>query len=107
MTTMETRNMGNQGLAVPAIGLGCMSMSDFYDDPANRSEDEAIATIHRALDIGVTFLDTADVYGIGHNERLVGRAIAGRRHSSPRTPSRAPATRRRVWPGSTCSALRA
>ena len=73
---MHTRALGSQGLAVSAIGLGCMGMSEFYG-PAN--EAESIATIHRALDIGVTFLDTADMYGIGENERLVGRAIARRR----------------------------
>src|SRR5947209_454248 len=74
---MEQRALGQQGLQVPALGLGCMGMSDFY---GGRDEAEAIATIHRALDLGMTFLDTADVYGVGRNEELVGRAIRGRRH---------------------------
>jgi aryl-alcohol dehydrogenase-like predicted oxidoreductase len=73
---METRILGSQGLKVSAVGLGCMGMSDFY---SGRDEAEAIATIHRAVDLGVTFLDTADMYGIGANEELVGRAIKGRR----------------------------
>ena len=73
---METRTLGTQGLTVPALGLGCMGMSEFY---GARDEDEAIATIQRALELGVTFLDTADMYGPFTNERLVGRAIAGRR----------------------------
>jgi aryl-alcohol dehydrogenase-like predicted oxidoreductase len=68
--------LGSQGLVVSAQGLGCMGMSEFYG-PGD--ETESIATIHRALDIGVTFLDTAELYGMGENERLVGRAIAGRR----------------------------
>ena len=73
---MDTRVLGNQGLTVSTIGLGCMGMSEFY---GAADEGEAIATIHRALDIGVTFLDTADMYGPFTNERLVGRAIKGRR----------------------------
>ena len=74
---MEQRRLGAQGLVVPAIGLGCMGMSEFYG-PAD--EREAVDTIHRGLDLGVTFLDTADMYGPFTNERLVGRAIKDRRH---------------------------
>jgi aryl-alcohol dehydrogenase-like predicted oxidoreductase len=73
---MQHRTLGSHGLAVSAIGLGCMGMSEFYGPP---NEQESIATIHRALDIGITMLDTADMYGIGENEKLVGRAIAKRR----------------------------
>src|SRR5919202_7124455 len=73
---MDTRKLGREGLEVPEIGLGCMGMSEFYGDA---DEDESIATIHRALELGASFLDTADMYGSGANERLVGRAIAGRR----------------------------
>ena len=73
---MKQRKLGKQGLTVPAPGLGCMGMSDFY---GTRDDQESIATIHRALDLGVTLLDTADMYGCGENERLVGHAIKGRR----------------------------
>jgi aryl-alcohol dehydrogenase-like predicted oxidoreductase len=73
---MERRRLGTQGLEVGTIGLGCMGMSEFY---GTADEDEAIATIHRALELGVTLLDTADVYGPFKNEELVGRAIKGRR----------------------------
>src|SRR6478672_609072 len=71
---METRKLG--GLTVSAIGLGCMGMSEFY---GRGDERESIATIHRALELGVTLLDTADMYGPFTNEELVGRAIADRR----------------------------
>ncbi|MGA2445345.1 MAG: aldo/keto reductase [Opitutaceae bacterium] len=74
---MKQRKLGAGGPVVSMIGLGCMGMSDFYGD---RDEAEAVATIHHALDRGVTFLDTADMYGYGRNEELVGRAIRGRRH---------------------------
>jgi aryl-alcohol dehydrogenase-like predicted oxidoreductase len=73
---MEQRKLGGQGLVVSAQGLGCMGMSEFY---GTADEGEAIATIHRALELGVNFLDTADMYGPYANERLVGKAIAGRR----------------------------
>jgi aryl-alcohol dehydrogenase-like predicted oxidoreductase len=73
---MEQRTLGSQGLRVSALGLGCMGMSQSYG-PAD--EQEAVATVHRALELGMTFLDTADMYGPFTNERLVGRAIAGRR----------------------------
>jgi aryl-alcohol dehydrogenase-like predicted oxidoreductase len=73
---MNQRKLGTQGLTVSALGLGCMGMSEFY---GARDDHESIATIHRALDLGVNFLDTADVYGCGINEDLVGRATKGRR----------------------------
>ena len=73
---METRKLGSQGLEVSAIGLGCMGMSEFYNQ--DRDEQESLATLHRALELGVTMLDTADMYGKGHNEELVGKAIANR-----------------------------
>ena len=75
---LSTRVLGSgpAALTVSALGLGCMGMSEFYGPP---DESEAVATIHRALDFGVTFLDTADMYGPFTNEQLVGRAIAGRR----------------------------
>src|SRR5919199_6610393 len=71
---MEQRELG--GLKVSALGLGCMGMSEFYGE---RDDEESVATIHRALELGISFLDTADMYGVGRNEELVGRAIKGRR----------------------------
>ncbi len=73
---MERRELGRSGLRVSALGLGCMGMSEFY---GATDEAEAIATIHRSIELDITFLDTADMYGSGANEELVGRAIAGRR----------------------------
>ena len=73
---MDRRRLGNEGLEVSEIGLGCMGMSEFY---GTGDEDESIATIQRAIDLGVTFLDTADMYGPFTNEKLIGKAIAGRR----------------------------
>jgi aryl-alcohol dehydrogenase-like predicted oxidoreductase len=73
---MKTRQLGKNGPEVSALGLGCMPMSGTYGHSA---DEDGIATIHRAIDLGITLLDTADVYGAGHNEELVGRALKGRR----------------------------
>ncbi len=73
---MQKRQLGKGGLSVSAIGLGCMGMSEFY---GQHDDKKSIETIHRALDLGVNFLDTADIYGMGKNETLVGRAIRDRR----------------------------
>jgi aryl-alcohol dehydrogenase-like predicted oxidoreductase len=73
---VDQRNLGNEGLVVSELGLGCMGMSEFY---GTGDEEESIATIHRAIELGITFLDTADMYGPFTNEKLVGTAIAGRR----------------------------
>ena len=75
--SIPQRKLGSQGLSVSALGLGCMGMSDFYK--GGQGEQESIATIHRALELGVTLLDTADMYGPFTNEELVGRAIKGKR----------------------------
>jgi aryl-alcohol dehydrogenase-like predicted oxidoreductase len=73
---MQQRNLGTQGLTVSSLGLGCMGMSEFYGD---RDDDESVATIHRAIELGVTLFDTSNMYGPYTNEELVGRAIADRR----------------------------
>ncbi len=73
---MEQRRLDSTTEMLSAIGLGCMGMSEFYGE---RNDEESIRTIHRSLEMGITFLDTADEYGMGHNEELVGRAIKGRR----------------------------
>jgi aryl-alcohol dehydrogenase-like predicted oxidoreductase len=76
---VEQRTLGTQGLEVSALGLGCMGMSDFYGTAEERDEREALATIDRAAELGVTMLDTADMYGPFTNEQLVGKALTGRR----------------------------
>jgi aryl-alcohol dehydrogenase-like predicted oxidoreductase len=75
---MKTRTLGND-LETSAVGLGCMGMSEFYGANDERNDEESIRTIHRALEIGVNFLDTADMYGPYKNEELVGKAIKGKR----------------------------
>ncbi len=74
---MNIRSLGKSGLTVSALGLGCMGMSEYY---GVRDEQESSATIHRALNLGISFLDTADVYGLGHNEEFIGKTIRDRRH---------------------------
>ncbi|HEY9714782.1 MAG TPA: aldo/keto reductase, partial [Chroococcales cyanobacterium] len=76
---MEARKLGTEGLSVSCIGLGCMGMSQAYGTPEERVDAEAIKVIHRALELGVNFFDTAEVYGPFTNEQLVGRALKGRR----------------------------
>jgi aryl-alcohol dehydrogenase-like predicted oxidoreductase len=77
--SLEKRTLGQQGLEVSALGLGCMGMSQSYGTSEDRDERESIATIHRAIELGCTFLDTAEVYGPFTNEELLGRALKGRR----------------------------
>jgi len=73
---MRTRRLGRNGPEVSALGLGCMGMSEFY---GTRDDAESVATIHHALDLGITLFDTADIYGPHTNEQLLGRALKGRR----------------------------
>jgi aryl-alcohol dehydrogenase-like predicted oxidoreductase len=74
---MQTRPLNNTGVQLSAVGLGCMGMSEFY---GARNDDESIKVIHRSIELGCTFIDTADMYGVGHNEELVGKAIRDRRN---------------------------
>src|SRR3954454_23579693 len=91
---MKTTTLGSQGFTVSQQGLGCMGMSEFY---GGGDDTESLATIERALELGVTFLDTADMYGPHTNERLVGRALAARRahERAPAGPRARPPPRRR------------
>lgn len=75
---MKTHRLGSDGPLVSSLGMGCMGMSEFY---GRHDDRESLATIHRALDLGINFLDIADIYGLGHNEELVGQAIRGRRNT--------------------------
>src|SRR4051812_11902545 len=74
---MKTKSLGSQGLQASVLGLGCMGMSDFY---GSRNDAESLQTLDRALELGVRFWDTADMYGPFHNEELVGKALQGRRN---------------------------
>jgi aryl-alcohol dehydrogenase-like predicted oxidoreductase len=87
---MKTRTLGRSGPEVSAIGLGCMGMAAFYGQASD--EDQATAVIHRALDLGVTFFDTAEMYGPHTNEIQVGKALADRRDRPSSRPSSASAT---------------
>ncbi|MFA6047177.1 MAG: aldo/keto reductase, partial [Phycisphaerales bacterium] len=75
---MRTRQLGKTGIQIGEVGLGCMGMSEFYD-PKNQHEAESIRVMHRAIELGCNFFDTADMYGVGRNETLVGKALCDRR----------------------------
>ena len=87
---MKMRKLGNEGLEVSALGLGCMGMSDSY---SGRDDAESEATLERTIDLGVNLFDTADIYGLGHNEELVGRVVRKRRDAQADRHAR-PARRR-------------